>query len=302
MAQQETTVGFIGLGNMGGPMCRNILANSGCPVTVYDLKAEAVERCTAAGAAAADSVAALAARADVILTSLPHPRDVEQVVLGDGGVAEHLKPGAVYVDLSTNSPLVARKVAAALEARGASMLDAPVSGGVVAAQRGTLTIMAGGPRPTFEAQLPLLESFGEHIVHCGDIGTGCVAKIVNNLIAFCTAAAAAEGLMLGVTAGMDFGVLNQVIRSSSGNSLMYRAVARSAGSGDWSPSFALDLAYKDLHLALELADELGVPLMLGPAVHNLMRMARGLGYGGNDATAMLRVYEDTLGKVLAESP
>lgn len=291
-------IGFIGVGNMGGPMCRNILKKGDHAVTVFDLNPDAVVRCTVLGASASDSPRAVAAHADLVLTSLPHPRDVEAVVLGPEGILESLKPGAVYCDLSTNSPLTVRKLAAALAERGVAMLDAPVSGGVVAADKGTLAVMVGGARDTFDRILPVLQCLGENVVHCGDTGTGCVAKLCNNLIAFCNMAASAEGLMLGVAAGIDLDVLNQVIRNSSGNSMTFRATAKNALSGDWTPSFALDLAYKDMHLALELADELGVPLSLSSTVHNLMRMARGLGYGQSDATAILRVYEDTMGRTL----
>lgn len=287
-------IAFIGIGNMGGPMCRNILKTSDHEVMVFDLSDPAVARCTELGATAGASPRAVAADADVVMTSLPHPRDVEQVVLGANGIAESIKPGAVYCDLSTNSPLMVRRLSAALAQQGVSMLDAPVSGGVVAADKATLAVMVGGDRATFDKLDPVFQCIGNNVVYCGGTGTGCVAKIANNLIAFCNMAASAEGLMLGVAAGIDLEVLNQVIRNSSGNSMTFRAVVKNAKSGDWTPSFSIGLAYKDMHLALELADELGMPLMLSPTVHNLMRMAKGLGYEQNDATAILRVYEDTM--------
>jgi len=137
-------IAFIGVGNMGGPMCRNILKNSGHEVTVFDLSDTAVARCTELGATAGESPRAVAANADVVVTSLPHPRDVEQVVLGAGGIAETVKPGAVYCDLSTNSPLMVRKLSAVLAKQGVSMLDAPVSGGVVAADKATLAVYSPG--------------------------------------------------------------------------------------------------------------------------------------------------------------
>lgn len=291
-------IGFIGVGNMGGPMCRNILKNGDHELAVFDLSEEAISRCTELGASAGESPGAVAADADLVFTSLPHPRDVEQVVLGPGGIADTIRSGATYCDLSTNSPLMVRKLAAELHKQSVTMLDAPVSGGVVAAEKGSLAVMVGGERASFERVGPVLQCFGQNVVYCGDTGTGCVAKIANNLIAFCNMAASAEGLMLGVSAGIDLEVLNQVIRNSSGNSMTFRAVVKNARSGDWTPSFTMDLAYKDMHLALELADELGVPMMLSPTVHNLMRMAKGLGYQQNDATAILRVYEDTMKKVL----
>ncbi|MBT6274899.1 MAG: NAD(P)-dependent oxidoreductase, partial [Chromatiales bacterium] len=282
--------------NMGGPMCRNIIKNSGHTVIVGDLDAAAVESCTQLGAIAGGTPAEIAAEVDVIMTSLPMPKDVERVALGPQGIAEGAREGLVYFDLSTNSPLMVRNVAQKLAERGVTMLDAPVSGGVVGAEKGTIAIMVGGDKAVFDAHTSLFESFGANVIHCGDLGTGCIAKIVNNMIAFCNMAAGAEGLMLGAVAGIDPDVLNQVVRNSSGNSMGYRGVARKALSGDWTPNFALDLAYKDLHLALELADELGVPLALGPQVHNLMRMARGQGFGGDDTVSVMRVYENSLGK------
>ncbi len=287
-------IGFIGVGNMGGPMCRNIIRKSGHEVAVFDLNPEAIAACTALGGRAAGSVAELAAASDVVMTSLPMPRDVESVAAGPGGILENARPGTTWIDLSTNSPLVVRNLARQLGQRDIRTLDAPVSGGVVGAEKGTIAIMVGGDRALFEQYRPLFESFGENVIHVGEIGAGCIAKIVNNMIAFCNMAAGAEGLMLGAVAGIEPETLNQVIRSSSGNSFGYRGMARKALTGDWSPTFALDLAYKDMHLALELADELGVPLALSPQVHNLMRMARGSGYGSQDTTAMMRVYEDTL--------
>ena len=234
-------IAFIGIGNMGGPMCRNILKNSDHEVMVFDLSDAAVARCTELGATSGASPRAVAANADVVMTSLPHPRDVEQVVLGVDGIAESIKPGAVYCDLSTNSPLMVRRLSAALAQQGVSMLDAPVSGGVVAADKATLAVMVGGERATFDRLEPVFQSIGNNVVYCGGTGTGCVAKIANNLIAFCNMAASAEGLMLGVAAGIDLEVLNQVIRNSSGNSMTFRAVVKNAKSGDWTPSFSIGL-------------------------------------------------------------
>ena len=287
-------VGYIGLGNMGGPMCRNIIKNSGHEVTVYDLNPDAIKTCTDLGARAGGSVKEIAAEVDVIMTSLPMPKDVEKVALGPDGIAEGAKQGLVYFDLSTNSPIMVRSIAERLAPKGVKMLDAPVSGGTIGAEKGTIAIMVGGEKAIFDTHLPLFESFGANVIHVGELGTGSIAKIVNNMIAFCNMAAAAEGMMLGVVAGIDPNTLNQVVRNASGNSVGFRAVAKKSIEQDWKPSFALDLAYKDMHLALELADELSVPLQLSPQVHNLMRMARGLGYGQDDTVSIARVYQDTL--------
>jgi 3-hydroxyisobutyrate dehydrogenase-like beta-hydroxyacid dehydrogenase len=287
-------VGFIGVGNMGGPMCRNIIKRSNHQVTVFDLNAAAVETCTALGASAAKSVAEVTKGADIVMTSLPMPRDVEAVALGDGGILANIDKGQTYIDLSTNAPSMVKKIGAAMAAKGIAMLDAPVSGGTTGAEAATIAIMVGGDKKVFDDALPVLQSFSANVIHMGGLGSGTVAKLVNNMLAFCNAAAAAEGLMLGVSAGLDPKKLIQVVSNSSGNSNAFKNLSERALSGDFKASFALDLAYKDLHLALELGDELGVPLQQGAATHNLQRLARGMGLGSSDSSSILRVYETAL--------
>lgn len=286
-------VGFIGLGHMGGPMCRNII-KGGHQVVVHDLVADAVQRCVDLGATAGGSIANTASEVEVVMTSLPMPKDVEAVTLGPGGIGENARPGTIYIDLSTNSPAMMRKIAAELAKKDVITLDGPVSGGVVGAEKATIAIMVGGDRAAFDTCMPVFESFGANIIHTGKLGNGCIAKLVNNMVAFTNMTAAAEGLMLGTAAGIDPGVLDQVVRNSSGNSMGYRGVAKSALERDFAPAFTVDLAYKDLRLALELADELDMPLLLGPQVHNVMRMARGKDQGGENVTAVLKVYEDIM--------
>ena len=287
-------VGFIGVGNMGGPMCRNIVKRSNHQVTVFDLNAAAVKTCTDLGATAASSIAEATRGADVVMTSLPMPKDVEAVTLGDGGILASIGKGQTYIDLSTNAPSMVKKIGAAMAAKGIAMLDAPVSGGTAGAEAATIAIMVGGDKKVFDDALPVLQSFSANVIHMGELGTGTVAKLVNNMLAFCNAAAAAEGLMLGVTAGLDPRKLIQVISNSSGNSATFKPLSDKALSGDFTATFALDLAYKDLHLALELGDELGVPLQMGASTHNLQRLARGMGLGKSDSSSVLRVYETAL--------
>ncbi len=288
-------VGFIGLGNMGGPMCRNII-KGGHDVIVLDLNPAAVKTCTDLGAKAGTSPKDVASQVDVVMTSLPMPKDVEAVALGPNGIIEGIRQGTVYIDLSTNSPTMIRKIAGVLAPKGVVTLDAPVSGGAIGAEKKTIAIMVGGDKAAYDRCMPVFESFGQSISFLGALGSGAIAKIVNNMLAFSNMAAAAEGLMLGAAAGIDPEALNEVIRNSSGNSMAYRGVAHKTLNGDWSATFTIDLAYKDLHLALELGDELGIPLPQGAQTHNLMRMARGMGFGGDDATAIMRVYETTQGR------
>ncbi|HXT81765.1 MAG TPA: NAD(P)-dependent oxidoreductase [Acetobacteraceae bacterium] len=287
-------VGFIGVGNMGGPMCRNIIRNTNHQVVVFDLSPDAVKECTALGASAGTSVADVAAGCDVVITSLPVPRIVEEVALGAGGVAENAKPRTVFIDLSTNSPATAKRVHEGMKARGIQMLEAPVSGGTARAKDGTIVIMVGGDAAVFEQQLPLLKSFSGEVIHMGEIGYGSTAKLINNMLAFCNAAAAAEALMIGKRSGIDLKKLDAVIRNASGMSAGYGNMATKAFKGEFQPTFALDLAHKDLRLALEMADELGVPGLIAPQVMSLMRMARGMGLGSADSSSVIRVYETAL--------
>ena len=289
-------VGFIGVGNMGGPMCRNIIKNTNHEVIVFDLNPDAVKVCTDLGASAGASVAEVASHCDVVITSLPLPKIVEEVTLGKGGIAENAQPGTVFIDLSTNAPGTAKRVAEGMAAKGIHMLEAPVSGGTARATDGTIVIMVGGDAAVFENNLPLLKSFSGEVIHLGEIGFGSVAKLINNMLAFCNAAAAAEALMMGKRSGIDLKKLDAVIRNASGMSSGYAGMSTKAFAGNFAPTFALDLAHKDMRLAMELADELGVPGLIAPQVLNLMRMARGMGLGPSDSASVIKVYEAALGE------
>jgi 3-hydroxyisobutyrate dehydrogenase-like beta-hydroxyacid dehydrogenase len=289
-------VGFIGVGNMGGPMCRNIIRNTNHEVVVFDVSPDAVKACTDLGASSGTSVADVASRCDVVITSLPIPRIVEEVTLGPDGIAANARPGTVFIDLSTNSPATAKRVNDGMKAKGIPMLEAPVSGGTSRAADGTIVIMVGGDEKVFEQNLPLLKSFSGEVIHIGEIGFGSTAKLINNMLAFCNAAAAAEALMIGKRSGIDMKKLDLVIRNASGMSSAYGNMSNKALAGDYKPTFALNLAHKDLRLALEMADELGVPGMIAPQVMNLMRMARGMGLGESDSAVVMRVYETALGE------
>lgn len=287
-------IGFIGVGNMGGPMCRNIIANTNHQVLVHDANPAAMAAC--AGAEPVASVAALAAACDVVITSLPLPAIVEAVVLGANGVAAHMQPGATFIDLSTNAPDTARRLDAALAARGIAMLEAPVSGGVAGAIAASMTIMVGGDAAVFEAQRPLLASFSASQVHVGAVGMGSVAKLINNQLCFANMAAASEGIMMGAAAGIDLAKLAQIVLTSSGASAAFKSMTTRAMTEGAPISFALDLAHKDLRLAQGLADDLGVPSPLGAQALMLLRTARAMGLGTADVTAMLGVYERALGR------
>jgi 3-hydroxyisobutyrate dehydrogenase-like beta-hydroxyacid dehydrogenase len=296
-------VGYIGVGNMGGPMCRNIIKRSNHQVTVFDLNPAAVKTCTDLGGTAAKSLAEVTRGADVVMTSLPMPKDVEAVTLGDNGILANIVRGQTFIDLSTNAPSMVKKIGAAMEAKGIAMLDAPVSGGTTGAEAATIAIMVGGDRKVFDDALPVLQSFSANVIHMGGLGCGTVAKLVNNMLSFCNMAALCEGMMLGTGYGLDPEKLLQVISSSSGNSNAIKNFTLRALPGHYAPpSFALDLAYKDLHLALELGDELGVPLQQGASTHNLQRLAKGMGWGRSITRRSIRGWSTARSRVSCRDP
>ncbi len=206
-------LGFIGVGNIGTPMCRHLM-EAGHEVLVYDVHASNLARMVSLGAEAAASPRAVAQACNVVFSSLPGPREIEQVALGADGIIAAARPRLIYVDLSINAPSVAQRICATLAAQGVTMLDAPVSGGVVGAERGTLAIMVGGDAQAFATCKPLLQHIGAQVFHVGAIGSGYVVKLVNNMLAFVNATAAYEGMLLGVKAGVDPQMIYDIVQAS----------------------------------------------------------------------------------------
>ena len=272
---------------------------------MFDLNPAALKTCTDLGGTAAKSVAEATKGADIVMTSLPMPKDVEAVAMGDSGILANIGKGQTYIDLSTNAPSMVKKIGAAFAAKGIAMLDAPVSGGTTGAEAATIAIMVGGDKKVFDDALPVLQSFSANVIHMGGLGSGTVAKLVNNMLSFCNMAALCEGMMLGTGYGLDPEKLLHVIANSSGNSNAIKNFTLRALKGHYSPpSFALDLAYKDLHLALELGDELGVPLQQGclDAQPAAPRQGHGLG-PGRQLVRAARLRDDAAaeGEALARS-
>lgn len=292
-------VGFIGLGQMGGRMVRN-LAKAGHEVTAFDLRAEAVSAVATGPIRGARSIAEAVSGNEVICTSLPAPKDVEDVVLGPDGVADSASDGAIYVDLSTNAPSVVRRVAAELAQRGIRMLDAPVSGGVEGAEAGTLSIMVGGDPDVFEAVKPVLSGMGTKLFYCGAIGNGSVAKLCNNIAGQALAVITAEVLTLGVSAGVELKTLADVIGNSTGtNNRLTRTFPRRVFPRKFeNPGFSAALSAKDTRLALDLAHELNVPMQMGEAVGRDMDEVMARGWGSLDFDVVARVQEERTGVIL----
>jgi 3-hydroxyisobutyrate dehydrogenase len=268
-ATAEETIGFIGLGTMGGPMCAQLLG-AGHTVVVYDRDPDALERAVAHGAAATDSARECARRCDVLMTSLPRPDHVHQVMCDDGALGA-LSPTALWVDLTTNRPVLIQSLAVDAP-RGVDVVDAPVTGAVDGARHGRLTLFVGGePRATTRAR-PILENLGL-VIECGPLGSGNVVKLVTNQLWFVTAAAFGEGLATGMANGVDLGTLWGAIKASVGDSFVARHDAPSIFAGHYDPSFPLDLCLKDLGLLDELMDTVGADLPMTEAAHRTFRRA-----------------------------
>jgi len=253
-----TTIGFIGLGNMGLPMCQRLAAGN-AEVVAFDLRAEAVDAAVAAGAVAAGSAAECAEQADLLLTSLPRPDHVEAVMVAAGALAA-LRPGSVWVDLTTNRRELVERLAAEAPA-GVSVVDAPVTGAVDGARNGRLTLFVGGEAEVVDRVQPVLESLGL-VIRCGPLGSGNVVKLVTNQLWFIHAAAIGEGFALGMANGVELGSLWEAIRASVGDSFVARHDAPSIFAGHYDPSFTLDLCVKDLGLIAELSTNVGTDLPL----------------------------------------
>ena len=287
-------VGYIGLGVMGKPMARNLL-HAGFPLTVHNRSRGAVDELAAEGATPASSPAEVAQASDVVLSCLPGPADVETVYLGQSGVIEGIGEGTIVIEMSTIDPGTHRKVAGLAAARGASYLDAPVSGGSTGAQKATLTIMVGGEKATLERARPVLDAVGKQIYHLGPVGAGATAKLVNNMLGAINLAGAIEALVLGQKAGLDPRQLAEVINNSSGASRLFASAAEEILQRNFEPGFTIDLHHKDVCLATDLGRLLGVRLLAGSLAAQVLQEARGAGYGKRSMFAAILPLEQNAG-------
>ena len=289
-------VGFIGVGNIGIPMAERILG-AGLPLVVHDIREEAAAPLVRLGASWAASPRAVAEQCEVVCTCLPGPKEMEEVVLGRQGLVLGIDDGSAYVDFTTNSPTTARMVHRALSEKGVSMLDAPVSGGMEGAQSGDLTVLVGGDEATLERCRPVLEAIGKTIIHVGDTGAGCVAKITHNCAAFSAGLAMIEALTLGVKAGVDPSKLVEVFQKCAlGSSFdLHRRLPETLFRGDFEPRFALKWTHKDMLLAADLARAYDVPMALVEACEREMSAAMSRGWGDMDGSIYLTVQEERAG-------
>jgi 3-hydroxyisobutyrate dehydrogenase-like beta-hydroxyacid dehydrogenase len=293
-------IGFIGIGQMGKHMSRRLL-EAGYPVVVHDINRAAATPLIEKGAGWADSPAAVGKSCRVVITSLPQPQDVEQVVYGKNGLMQAWRPGDIYIDMSTNSPSLIRRIASDAKVKGAKVLDAPVSGGVNGAAAGTLTIMVGGEAASLKKVRKVFEAMGQRIFPVGPVGSGNVVKLVNNLISLECNSAAAEGFALGVKAGIDPALLLEIIKVSTGDNWSARQYPNTVFQGNFEPGFKISLAYKDIKLALELGRENGVPLPVGAAVSKDLENTIAAGFPDKGVDAVILTREKAAG-VKVRSP
>jgi len=296
MAEQlgSDRVGFIGLGLMGASMARNLL-RAGFPVRAWNRTASKMAALAAEGATTAVSPADLAAQCEVIFICVSDTPDVQAVVLGERGVIHGVRPGALVVDMSTISPAATREMAAALRARGAAMLDAPVSGGSEGAAQGTLSIMVGGQAADVERALPYFKAMGKTITHVGENGAGQMAKLVNQILVVVTMLGVGEALLFAKAGGLDLEKTLAAVSGGAAGSWMLSQRGPQVLRRDFRPGFTIDLQQKDVRLVLDEADRLGVPLLATSIVFNLYRVLQNDGLGGEGNHALVKALEKLAG-------
>jgi len=268
--EQRPIIGFVGLGNMGGPMCRR-LVGAGYDVVAFDISADALATAVEAGAQAGTSAADCAQSADVFMTSLPRPDHVAAVMTGTDGALAALRSGSIWVDLTTNRKEFVIELADAAP-DGVTVVDSPVTGAVDGARTGKLTLFVGGESAAVEMVTPILEHLGM-VIACGPLGTGNVVKLVTNQLWFVAAAAIGEGFATGLSHGVELSTLWHAIKESVGDSFVARHDAPSIFAGHYDPSFSLDLCLKDLGLLAELNEHVGTDLPMTVAAHDTFRRA-----------------------------
>ena len=283
-------IGFVGLGIMGKPMSKNLI-KARHQLVVYDIVAKPLEELKQAGAEVAASPSEVASKANIVITMLPNSPHVKQAILGEKGVAEGAKPGALVVDMSSIAPLVAREVGTELAKKGIRMLDAPVSGGEPKAIEGTLSIMVGGAQADFDEMLPIFKAMGSSAVLTGALGAGNVTKLANQIIVALNIAAVSEALVLATKAGVDPNLVYQAIRGGLAGSTVLDAKAPLMMDRKFNPGFRINLHIKDLGNVLETSHEVGVPLPLSAAVMEIMQALKVDGMGELDHSSIVRFYE-----------
>ena len=287
-------IGLIGLGIMGKPMAKNMLKAGYTDLLVSDLNKAAVEEVVACGAKAATN-AEIGESCDVVLTMLPNSPHVKSVMLGEDGVAAHMRPNTVFIDMSSINPVASKEIAAVLAEKNIEMLDAPVSGGEPKAIDGTLSFMVGGKQEVFDTYKPLLQTMGASVVLCGGVGAGNTTKLANQIIVACNIQAVAEAFTLAQKAGVDPELVFQAIRGGLAGSTVMDAKGPMMIAGNDKPGFKIDLHIKDLNNALDCAHTVGAPVPMTASVQEILQWLHNQGCGGSDHSAIAKYYEQLTG-------
>jgi 2-hydroxy-3-oxopropionate reductase len=295
------TIGFIGLGIMGKPMARHLL-KANFPLVIHNRSGAVVEELSKEGAQPAANSQEVAQRSEVIITMLPDSPDVELVYAGERGIFAGLKSGALLIDMSSISPVVARKLAAEAEKRGCDMLDAPVSGGEAGAINAALSIMIGGKDSAVERAMPLFEKLGKNIVHVGNAGAGQVTKAANQMVVGTTIAIVSEALVLAAKAGVDPAKVRQALLGGFAQSKVLEAHGQKMLDRNFKPGFRIRLHEKDMKIALATGSEYGVPLMVTGVVGQMMTAMKGMGNGELDHSGLVKFVEELAKTELAQRP
>ena len=289
-----TSVGFIGLGNMGNPMALNVRKN-GFPMTVFDIDPKVMQNLIEAGARGASSAREVAQSSDVLITSLPGSPEVEAAYLAPGGLVDSAKSGAILVDLSSVLPATPRKIETRAREKGLQFLEAPVSGGVTGARAATLAIMVGGDAAALERVRDVLKCIGPNITHIGPAGAGNTIKAINNMMSNVNAIAMMEGLAVGLKAGLDLKTMADVITKSSGNSNALARVERALIPRNFEPGFKVALMNKDLETFNSIAKELHVPVSFSNVAQRYQQTALAAGLGEKDTSVVFTLIERLAG-------
>ena len=287
-------IGFIGLGIMGRPMVCNILKAGYREVLVWNRSQGAIDACVSYGAAAS-TPREIGETCDTVITMLPNSPQVKEVMLGENGVAQYMKPGAVFIDCSSINPVASKEIAAVLAEKGVEMLDAPVSGGEPKAIDGTLSFMVGGKQAVFDAHRALLLTMGSSVVRCGEVGAGNTTKLANQIVVACNIRAVAEALTLAQKAGVDPEAVFQAIRGGLAGSTVMDAKAPMMIAGNDKPGFKVNLHIKDLDNVLDCAHAVGAPVPMTASVREVLQWLQSNGFGGCDHSAVAKYYEHLTG-------
>jgi len=293
-----SVIGFIGLGIMGKPMARNLL-KAGHSLVVHNRSRASVDELAREGAAPAANSREVAAQSEIVVTMLPDSPDVELVYAGEQGIFSGLKPSTLLIDMSSISPVVARRLAAEAEKRGCAMLDAPVSGGEAGAIGATLSIMIGGKSAAVERAMPLFEVLGKNIVHVGEAGAGQVTKAANQMVVGTTIAIVGEALVLARKAGVDPAKVRQALLGGFAQSKILEAHGQKMLERNFKPGFRIRLHEKDMKIAVATGSEYGVPLMVTGVVAQMMTAMKGLGDGDLDHSGLVKFVEELAKKELS---